>query len=567
MSKTAKKVTLPKEDNNGVTNKGQDPKYESSSTPDKEEERTEIPEFFARSKESFFYDEKEETIIRMQEKIDEYERQMLIANETIKEQENDKIETIKRITETLPATPGPNMMRPRTPRAQDIAYKAIIEATAREKGKDKPKTNEEMLAGLVVNLAASLKATTKVDIASPPKFKGDDTKWESWYKQLRAYLQAKGWLMTFDHPTGPGAIDFDAEINSSIYNLLINLCSNGKASTYLEGAAEFDGRGAGLALLARYDGFSKQKLAALISCIERLRHINGTNMSEHVDKFETLCTQMTNCGKTPDEEQKIDWFLASVHEHTYAATHAHCTNKLLEGNLTYAMLIKMYTNQCFYRYPHFQLSELNEGKRYSNNANRFGFSHEKRKQGYKTKGKGKGKNKDRKWRDEKGKRANPNHQGNRSNDNGPTYTQNSNQPKGKGNTKGSKGKGKGKGKPRYGDRKVAWKDEKSQQDNETKPITNNMQKVYKEETHYLGDDETTIVFTQNVTRILETKASENKEDDDEIIAENNETNEYEDMSLELAPTFARMMKEMMNLPDTHDAWSYMNPTSNVLFRR
>jgi hypothetical protein len=203
---------------------------------------------------------------------------------------------------------------------------------------------------------------------------------------------------------------------------------------------------------------------------------------------------------------------------------------------------------------------LNENKKYSNNANRFSSSHEKGKQGYKTKGKGKGKNRDRKWRDGKGKRGNTNHQGNRSTDNGPTYTQNSNQPKGKGNTKGSKGKGKGKGKPRYGDRKVAWKDERSQQDNETKPVTNNMQKVYKEEPHYLGDDETTIVFTQNVTRIIEAKASENKEDDDEIIAENNETKEYEGMSLELAPTFARMIKEMVNLPDTHDAWAYMNPT-------
>jgi hypothetical protein len=85
------------------------------------------------------------------------------------------------------------MMRPKTPRAQDIAYQAILEATEKEKGRE-PKTNDEVLAGLVVNLAASLKATTKVDIASPPKFKGDDTKWESWYKQLRAYLQAKGWL-------------------------------------------------------------------------------------------------------------------------------------------------------------------------------------------------------------------------------------------------------------------------------------------------------------------------------------------------------------------------------------
>ena len=271
-SKQTKKVKLPEEEINGNKNKGRDPKEESSSTPDTEEERTHVPEYFARSKESFFYDEKEETIFRMQEKIDEYERQMLIAKQIIKEQENDKndkFETIKRITEALPTTPGPNLMRPKTPRAQDVAYQAIIEATEKEKGEDKPKTNEEMFAGLVMNLAASLKATSKTDIACPPKFKGDDAKWENWYKQLRAYLQAKGWLKTFDHTVGAGATDFDTEINSSIYNLLMNLCNNGKASTYLEGAAEFDGRGAGLALIARYDGFSKQKLAALKTCIER----------------------------------------------------------------------------------------------------------------------------------------------------------------------------------------------------------------------------------------------------------------------------------------------------------
>ena len=305
-NKLTKRVKLPEEESNGNKSKGRDPKDESSSTPERVEDRTDIPEFFARSKESFIYDEKEETISRMQEKIDEYEKQMQIAKETIKEREEDKIEAIKRITESIPISPGPNLMRPRTPRAQDMAYQAILEAAEKERNENKPKTDEEMFKGLVTNLAASLKASTKVDIASPPKFKGDDTKWESWYKQLRAYLQAKGWLKTFDHTVGPGATDFDAEINSSIYNLLMNLCNNGKASAYLEGAAEFDGRGAGLALLARYDGFSKQKLAALKSCIERLRHINGTNMSEHVDKFETLCTQMTSCGKTPDDEQKID---------------------------------------------------------------------------------------------------------------------------------------------------------------------------------------------------------------------------------------------------------------------
>jgi hypothetical protein len=294
-------------------------------------------------------------------------------------------------------------------------------------------------------------------------------------------------------------------------------------------------------------------VAALKSCIERLRHINGTNMSDHVDKFETLCTQMTSCGKTPDDEQKIDWFMASVHEHIYDATHAHCTNKLLEGDLTYAMLIKMYTNQCFRKYPHFQLSDLNENKRFSNNSNRFRNTHGKGKQG-KGKGKDKGMTPYRKWRDGKGKRGNQNHQGTRTNDTGQAFTQNSNQAKGKGNGKGSKGKGKGKGKPRYGDRKVAWKDEKSQQEKETKPITNNMQKVYREEQHYLGDDETTIVFTQNSTRITGTKASENKEDDDEITTnDNNETSEYERLSLELAPTFERMIKELMNLPDNHEA--------------
>jgi hypothetical protein len=117
-SKLTKRVKLPEEESNGNKSKGRDPKEESSSTPEIVEERTDIPEFFARSKESFIYDEKEETISRMQEKIDEYEKQMQIAKETIKEQEEDKIEAIKRITESLHISPGPNMMRPKTPRCE-----------------------------------------------------------------------------------------------------------------------------------------------------------------------------------------------------------------------------------------------------------------------------------------------------------------------------------------------------------------------------------------------------------------------------------------------------------------
>ncbi len=76
-----------------------------------------------------------------------------------------------------------------------------------------------------------------------------------------------------------------------------------------------------------------------------------------------------------------------------------------------------------------------------------------------------------------------------------------------------------------------------------------MQKVYLNAPYCLGDDETTIIFTQNATRTIATKENENDEDDNEFIHnEHNETSEYERLSLELAPTFAETMKEMMTLP-------------------
>jgi hypothetical protein len=217
----------------------------------------------------------------------------------------------------------------------------------------------------------------------------------------------------------------------------------------------------------------------------------------------------------------------------------------------------MYTNQCFHKYPHFQLSELNENKKYSNNSNRFRSSSPGK--GKQTKGKGN--NRNHKWRDGKGKRGNQNQEGNKSSNQGQRYTQNSTQAKGKGAEKGSKGKGKNKGKPRYGDRKSNWKEDKNHQDKETKPVTNNMQKVYFGNQHCLGDDETTIVFTNNSTRIITNIEKGNNEDDNEDVDENNVTREYERLlSIELAPTFAGMIKEVMNLPDDHEAWAYMNPT-------
>jgi hypothetical protein len=68
------------------------------------------------------------------------------------------------------------------------------------------------------------------DVSEPTKFNGLDTQWDNIYLQLRTYLEAKGWLLTFDHPHGPGSPGFDNEINKKIYNKLLTLCRKGTAA-------------------------------------------------------------------------------------------------------------------------------------------------------------------------------------------------------------------------------------------------------------------------------------------------------------------------------------------------
>jgi hypothetical protein len=50
----------------------------------------------------------------------------------------------------------------------------------------------------------------------------------------------------------------------------------GNALTYVQSEAEFDGHGAGQKLLARYDGFSKQRNTALRNLIPTMKHTSGT---------------------------------------------------------------------------------------------------------------------------------------------------------------------------------------------------------------------------------------------------------------------------------------------------
>jgi hypothetical protein len=134
--------------------------------------------------------------------------------------------------------------------------------------------------------------------------------------------------------------------------------------------AEFDGHGVGTRLRTRYHGYSTQKLESYKKLIKELRHTAGTSMPVHVDRFETIIGHMPGCGYIPTTLERVDWFLPSVAEPTYAAAKAHCQAKKLTGGLEYVDMIKLYNHTCFEKYPHFQLAELQNSK-LSQNSNRI----------------------------------------------------------------------------------------------------------------------------------------------------------------------------------------------------
>jgi hypothetical protein len=158
---------------------------------------------------------------------------------------------------------------PKVQRPQDKAYQEILTASKaqiqHETAQHDPyrnytstnnQQNEMMklydvrMTNLMSSMGSILKHSKKEDTTELPKFQGGDSQWPKWYQLLRAYLQARGWLSTFDHPIGPSTNerptpDFDADINSLICQKLQVKCFEGSASTYVRMAAEFDGHGAG----------------------------------------------------------------------------------------------------------------------------------------------------------------------------------------------------------------------------------------------------------------------------------------------------------------------------------
>ena len=142
---------------------------------------------------------------------------------------------------------------------------------------------------------------------------------------------------------------------------------------------------------------------------------------------------------------------------TYEAMHAHCINLQLQGTLTFGRLVNLYTHQCFSKYPHFQVEDLNKDNKYLNNSTRFngkgnrGSSHNK---GYNGQSQRQDKGKGRGWSTNDRNRG---YQGQKQTSEYParkTFTQNSSHTKGKGKWKengkgipfGKKAKGKGRGK-------------------------------------------------------------------------------------------------------------------------
>ena len=297
-------------------------------------------------------------------------------------------------------TPGPHRLQTKPERPEDIAYKAKIEAQqSAEKAMGVKESEEVSKEDVMMTVFQSLTKVLKdnnqhlqsSDVTDPTKFNGLDTQWDDFYLQWRTFLEAKGWLTTFDHPTGPGTPGFDTEINKKIYNKLLALCRKGTAGTYVTKAAASNGWEAGRYLLDRYEGFSKQRATSLKNLVETIKHIHGTNMTRHIDKFERICGMMAHNSPTkpPTDEEKVDWFLNSVTEKTYDSVHAGCTDKQLDGTLTFARVVKLYTNRCFQKYPHFQLDDLTQDKKdLSNNATSFYTPYQERGKG-REKGKGK----------------------------------------------------------------------------------------------------------------------------------------------------------------------------------
>ncbi len=160
------------------------------------------------------------------EQIRKLQRQLQRSTEALYESEQTNVDLHDTLQATLTSpviqraleTSGPHRLQARAQRPEDIAYQERLqqqserEQAQQEHAQQDPSTNQsQMMLDLVKQLAKAMKDTNTSDITEPSKFSGADHHWDEWN-----YLEAKGWLVTYDHPTGPGTAGFDTDNNKTL---------------------------------------------------------------------------------------------------------------------------------------------------------------------------------------------------------------------------------------------------------------------------------------------------------------------------------------------------------------
>jgi hypothetical protein len=179
---------------------------------------------------------------------DEHAIQQLLESLALKKQAYTQQQRTHSPVLMVPESPGPHRLQPRPERPQDVAYRQqqLDQAQAEQQTSSTRDTNsrDEMMnvfKSLTKVLSDNNKQLHSNDVSDPLKLNGQDSHWDDWYLQWRTFLEAKGWLSTFEHTTGPDTIGFDNEIIKKIYNKLLSLCQKDTASTYVTKAANFNG--------------------------------------------------------------------------------------------------------------------------------------------------------------------------------------------------------------------------------------------------------------------------------------------------------------------------------------
>ena len=165
--------------------------------------------------------------------IQKLQAQLLTARDALDHSANDNAELQALLQATVTSmgsdrttveTPGPHRLQPRAPRPEDIEFRDKLqqqrEVEHHQQAQQNPATtnasNTNTVLDIVQQLAKAMRETNTTDTTEPTKFSGEDHHWDEWNFQLRSYLAAKGWLATYDHPTGPGTGSTKPSIKNSI---------------------------------------------------------------------------------------------------------------------------------------------------------------------------------------------------------------------------------------------------------------------------------------------------------------------------------------------------------------